>query len=48
VALARATLIVAQLRGDNDDQRFGIDIVRKAILQDQQRRLLSLSGRRCR
>jgi chaperonin GroEL len=31
VALARASLILAQLRGENDDQRFGIDIVRKAI-----------------
>jgi chaperonin GroEL len=32
VALARASLILAQLRGENDDQRFGIDIVRKAAL----------------
>jgi chaperonin GroEL len=32
VALARATTLLAQLKGDNDDQRFGIDIVRKAIL----------------
>ncbi len=32
VALARATVLLAQLKGDNDDQRFGIDIVRKAIL----------------
>jgi chaperonin GroEL len=31
VALARASLILAQLRGENDDQRFGIDIVRKAV-----------------
>jgi chaperonin GroEL len=31
VALARASLILAQLRSDNDDQRFGIDIVRKAL-----------------
>jgi chaperonin GroEL len=31
VALARASLILSQLKGDNDDQRFGIDIVRKAI-----------------
>jgi chaperonin GroEL len=31
VALARASLILAQLKCDNDDQRFGIDIVRKAI-----------------
>jgi chaperonin GroEL len=32
VALARASLILAQLRSDNDDQRFGIDIVRKALI----------------
>ncbi len=31
VALARASLILGQLRGDNDDQHFGIDIVRKAL-----------------
>ncbi len=31
VALARATLILAQLKSENDDQRFGIDIVRKAL-----------------
>ncbi len=31
VALARASLILSQLKGDNDDQRFGVDIVRKAI-----------------
>jgi chaperonin GroEL len=31
VALARASLILAKLKSDNDDQRFGIDIVRKAI-----------------
>jgi chaperonin GroEL len=31
VALARASLILAKLKADNDDQRFGIDIVRKAI-----------------
>jgi chaperonin GroEL len=31
VALARASLILSQLKGENDDQRFGIDIVRKAI-----------------
>jgi chaperonin GroEL len=31
VALARSSLILAQLKGENDDQRFGIDIVRKAI-----------------
>jgi chaperonin GroEL len=32
VALARASLILAKLKADNDDQRFGIDIVRKAAL----------------
>jgi chaperonin GroEL len=31
VALARASLILAKLKGDNDDQRVGIDIVRKAV-----------------
>jgi chaperonin GroEL len=32
VALARASLILSKLRSDNDDQRAGIDIVRKAAL----------------
>ena len=32
VALARAGVILAKLKGDNDDQRVGIEIVRKAIL----------------
>jgi chaperonin GroEL len=32
VALARASLILAKLKADNDDQRFGIEIVRKAAL----------------
>ena len=31
VALARAALILAKLKADNDDQRFGIEIVRKAV-----------------
>jgi chaperonin GroEL len=31
VALARASLVLAKLKGDNNDQRFGIEIVRKAI-----------------
>jgi chaperonin GroEL len=31
VALARASLILSKLRSDNDDQRAGIDIVRKAV-----------------
>ena len=32
VALARASLILAKLKAENDDQRFGIEIVRKAAL----------------
>ena len=31
VALARASLILAQLKFENEDQRFGIEIVRKAV-----------------
>jgi chaperonin GroEL len=31
VALARASLILTKLKSDNDDQRVGIDIVRKAV-----------------
>ena len=31
VALARASLILAQLNADNHDQKFGIEIVRKAV-----------------
>jgi len=31
VALARASVILGKLKVDNDDQRFGIEIVRKAI-----------------
>ena len=31
VALARASLVLAKLKADNDDQRFGIEIVRKAV-----------------
>jgi chaperonin GroEL len=31
VALARAGLILSKLNADNDDQRFGIEIVRKAV-----------------
>jgi chaperonin GroEL len=31
VPLARASLILSQLKADNDDQRFGIEIVRKAV-----------------
>ena len=32
VALARASLILHSVKADNDDQRFGIEIVRKAAL----------------
>jgi chaperonin GroEL len=32
VALARASIVLAKLKADNDDQRFGIEIVRKASL----------------
>jgi chaperonin GroEL len=32
VALARASLVLANLKFDNEDQRVGIDIIRKAIL----------------
>ncbi len=31
VALARASLILAQLKAENEDQKFGIEIVRKAL-----------------
>ncbi len=31
VALARASLILAQLKPENEDQKFGIEIVRKAV-----------------
>jgi chaperonin GroEL len=31
VPLARASLILSKLKADNDDQRFGVEIVRKAI-----------------
>jgi len=31
VALARASLVLSKLKADNDDQRFGIEIIRKAI-----------------
>jgi len=33
VALARASLILSKLKTDNDDQRFGVEIVRKALQQ---------------
>jgi chaperonin GroEL len=32
VALARASRILSQVKAENDDQRFGIEIVRKAVL----------------
>ena len=32
VALARASLVLGDVKADNDDQRFGIEIVRKAAL----------------
>jgi chaperonin GroEL len=31
VPLARASLVLSKLKADNDDQRFGIEIVRKAL-----------------
>jgi len=31
VALARASLVLAKVKGDNEDQRVGIEIVRKAL-----------------
>jgi chaperonin GroEL len=31
VALARASLILGKLRADNDDQKYGIEIVRRAL-----------------
>ncbi|HEY1932790.1 MAG TPA: chaperonin GroEL [Acetobacteraceae bacterium] len=33
VPLARASLILSKLKTDNDDQRFGVEIVRKAVMQ---------------
>src|SRR5208283_1041010 len=32
VALARAGKVLAHLKSENDDQRFGIEIVRKAVM----------------
>ena len=43
VALARASLILAKLKADNDDQRVGIDIVRKAV-QTPLRQIAENSG----
>ena len=33
VSLARASLILSKLKADNDDQRFGAEIMRKAVQQ---------------
>jgi chaperonin GroEL len=43
VALARASLVLAKLKADNDDQRFGIEIVRKAV-QTPLRQIAENSG----
>jgi chaperonin GroEL len=43
VALARASLILSKLKSDNDDQRAGIDIVRKAA-QAPMRQIAENSG----
>ena len=43
VALARASLILASLKGDNDDQRAGIEIVRRAA-QTPLRQIASNAG----
>ncbi len=43
VALVRASLILAKLTGDNDDQRLGIEVVRKA-LQSPLRQIAENSG----
>ena len=33
MALARASLVLPKLKSDNDGQRFGVEIVRRAIQQ---------------
>jgi chaperonin GroEL len=43
VALARASLVLAKLKVDNDDQRFGVEIVRKAV-QTPLRRIAENAG----
>jgi chaperonin GroEL len=43
VALARASLTLSKLKADNDDQRFGIEIVRKA-LQTPLRQIVENAG----
>jgi chaperonin GroEL len=47
VALARAALILAKQKADNDDQRFGIEIVRKAV-QTPLRQIAENAGEDCR
>ncbi len=43
VALARASLVLGKVKGENDDQRFGIEIVRKAV-QTPLRQIAENSG----
>ena len=43
VALARATLVLAKTKADNDNQRFGIEIVRKAV-QTPRRQIAENAG----
>ena len=43
VALARASLVLSNVKGDNDDQRFGIEVVRKA-LQSSLRQIAENAG----
>ena len=43
VALARASLILTKLKGDNEDQKVGIDIVRRA-LQTPMRQIATNAG----
>jgi chaperonin GroEL len=43
VALTRASLILAKLKADNDDQRVGIEIVRKAV-QTPMRQIATNAG----
>ncbi len=43
VALARASLVLAKLKGDNEDQKVGIDIIRRA-LQAPMRQIAANAG----
>ncbi len=43
VALARASLVLREIKGDNEDQRFGIEVVRKA-LQSPMRQISENAG----